>query len=54
MAYLVRKFELLKLMRKSELMNEINSDYNKIKVKNEFTEKRIKEIKRKIENYRQQ
>ena len=54
MAYLVRKFELLKLMRKSELMNEINSDYNKIKVKNEFTEKRIKEIKRKKENYRQQ
>lgn len=53
-AYLVRKFELLKLMDNSELMNEIFSNYDEIKVKNEFTEKRINEIKLKIENYRQQ
>ncbi len=54
MAFLVRKFELLKLMEKPEIMDEIIKNYSLLKDHNEFTEKRLSEIKAKIKNYQQQ
>jgi len=53
-SYLTRKFELLALMEKPDLMHEIIENYGLLKNQNEFTEKRLSEIKQKIENYRQQ
>jgi len=53
LAYLSRKFEIMKLLERPEEMEEIISDFDLIENQNEFTIKRKNEIMEQIKSYQE-